>query len=418
MAWFDDAKRMPFMLVARQLGLEIGPDGRSCGPCPVCFRPRRSSEQREKAGQRERRLALSVSTSDHADYVKCFTNGTDGCGFQGSMLDLAAAKLFGVPKWEPKNAEQTARLRAFFGDAGFGVNELAPVKTPRPPPPPARRLQNSELDRFWSRSLVPVGANAAAVQWLSGKGIDPAAIDRLGLAKALPPEPVALPRFARCGGQTWFESGHHLVVQCFECCPDGDVKFVGCHSRAVNGNQDKARWPAGAQGAGLVLLWAPAAFADSAADAQLTMIVEGVPDFLLAAVMYGKDARIIGVFSGSATPDAASHFPPCSKILLAMHDDESGRKYADKWQQTLAGGEHHIRRDPLRNLVARSAIPATVHSASAAGSTHLWTSSTPGAGGDAPSASRRPIKTPPPGTPEHANQNRRPASLPESQSEQ
>jgi hypothetical protein len=76
--------------------------------------------------------------------------------------------------------------------------------------PPAGR----EVDRVWS-GCGSVLQSAEARQWPTAHAIDPALVAAADLARVLPGY-LELDGWARRGRQSWFGSGHRLVVRLWE----------------------------------------------------------------------------------------------------------------------------------------------------------------------------------------------------------
>lgn len=132
--WISEANRSaPCITVARSLGLTIAQDGKSFGPCPFCHRQTRASEQSIKEGRRDRRGPCAVIGGSR---WHCYTNGTDGCGAGGGVVDLVAIVLtHGL--LDPKNDEQCQTVRDYFGaDRDEWVaRSQTPLPQAKPPAP-------------------------------------------------------------------------------------------------------------------------------------------------------------------------------------------------------------------------------------------------------------------------------------------
>ena len=194
---------------------------------------------------------------------------------------------------------------------------------------------------MWRHS-VSVTADAVVGGYLEGRGLNPSGIEWCGdLARALP-EDVPMPPWAQCGGRSWSESDHRLIVPLYG--PGGDMESL--HARCIDSaTQPKGVSPAGHQIGGLVMADGPgqsllrerAWWSDN--DPCRVLVVEGVPDYLVASVSVSEEGpcapAIIGVLSGSWSQAIADRLPDHSVVTVATHDDRAGHRYADTIFQTL-----------------------------------------------------------------------------------
>ena len=367
----DAAKRVPVLEVARALGLAIGHDGRSFGPCPSCGAKVRASD-----GRSDRRGRCRVFKTG-AGWA-CATNGSDGCGATGDGPGLVSWVDCGRPGPEGADVRVVLdwyRARGWLdANAGeglyLGAGALAPMRGadhattngngaqradsgafPALPRPPI-----DEVAALWERCGL-VSEDAAVSAWLRGRtdgAIDPIAVDVLDLARALP-EGLDLPRWAwratRRGWGPWHVRGYRLIVRCFEADGAGGLRLASLHARSIiRGVPDgeKATWPTDYGAAGLVFAWSP----PFGPELPLVEIAEGVPDWLrLACDRRGLSRRpkVWGVTSGGADASLAAAVPEGWTVALRTHADEAGDKYADQWGELLAARGCELRRARVTN---------------------------------------------------------------------
>ncbi len=283
----------------------------------------------------ERTPSCSVKlASDGTIAAHCF-----GCGVGGDVLSLvAAARGLDTRRDFGRVVEIAADLAGGFLD-GYRPPVRRAVPVPRLPPPV------DSVGALWSASK-PVTDDPDLARQLLGRCIDPAIIEDLDLARCLPSS-GALPRWARSGSQTWWESGHRLLFPLWN--PEGSLCSV--HARLVESGQTeraKGLFPASHSAKGLFL-------ADSFSRLLITVgipkwwrrsepptiiIVEGAPDFLTVATHYGtvEDApAVLGVVSGSWSNELAARIPTECRVVVRVHRDEAGGKYRDAICRSLSG---------------------------------------------------------------------------------
>lgn len=335
-SWLADVRSVPVMQVAKALDLTIGKDGKSFA-CPACGREQRSSEQREKQGQRDPRGACAV-VADGQGWI-CYTNGHDGCGAKGDGVQLVAFATTGKP-WSPGDQAATERIREWYDRQGWLTAPPAPAVA-QPPPSEAPRPLREEVADLWDRCL-PVTLDWDVAEWLSMRGLAPERLAELDAVRALPADVTGLPRWAAFRGQPWNRSGHRLIVRAWEPDPDrpGFLRLASLHARNVRKDVapgDKAAWAAAGAGsaAGLVMACGPDPIAEGFGTLHVT-IAEGVPDWLtwLQRPIAMRGA-VLGCWSGSATADLAALVPLGWTSTLRTHRDAAGDKYAARWAELL-----------------------------------------------------------------------------------
>lgn len=371
--WLDAARSVPLLDVAAALGLDVATKygGASFGPCPRC-----GESTRGKGDSRGRCVVLD---RDHkVGRWACHSNESDGCGAWGDAVALVVWTLTGAA-WAKGDKAASATVRQWYADRGWcepwatggprstvapARPRIAPVARPAAALP--QRLPVDEVRDLWRR-CVPVTADPAVSAYLAGRhdgAIDPAMVAALDLARALPADLRDLPRWARFKGQPWTESGHRLIVRCWEADADnaGRLRVAGLHARNVLPGcdpSDKAAWPAGASAAGLLFATGPD---PTAHGLPLVELAEGVPDWLRlaltrAALPKGNRPAVWGVVNGSADPAVAAAVPEGWPVAIRTHADDSGDKYAEQWRQLLAARGCYLQRQRKANVAAAPAQP-------------------------------------------------------------
>ena len=194
---------------------------------------------------------------------------------------------------------------------------------------------------FWGRCMGVLD-DAGVCEWLQGRGLHPATIEDLDLARVVPSG--EFPGWARLRGRSWRESGHRLVVPLHDA--RGDLRSFQARQVEPEGGGPKSVSPCGVEVRGLV-------FADALGRRVLRrgdrhppfdlVLAEGVPDYLSWASRWGCDAgledspAVLSVVAGSWTQDVAERIPSGSRLALRMHGDDAGDCYAATVARTLDG---------------------------------------------------------------------------------
>ena len=268
---------------------------------------------------------------------RCFRDDSH----RGSVIDfLALARGIDTGR-ALEELEQRAGI-----DPAKSVHPLPPP-APKPPPPP-RRPPAGEIAEVWALCRPVLDVAAVADAW-AARGLNVATVEERDLARVVPAR-VVLPAWAAGPGGSWSHGPHRLILPLYD--PTGQM--VSLHARAVRafGALPKGLSPRGFQLGGLV-------FADGLGRQMLEghghdllrraflLIAEGGPDFLSAATQ-SSDAdesapAVLGIISGSWTEEVARRVPDNTRVLLAMHGDDAGEKYATAVQRTL-GDRCQLRR--------------------------------------------------------------------------
>lgn len=270
---------------------------------------------------------------------------------------------------------------------------------PRPVEPPPPRPPAAEVLALWSAALPPTAATPeaeACATWLRSRGLDPAEVARLELARALPPAagevdeealevareraaiageqgtppelaralaleaarraypaallyPMpALPSWAGMGRSSWRDTKHLLVLPAWAAAGELEslrARFV-LPGEPARGAKAIGAAAGDGSGRGLVLANGPAlALLRRRWSGELppVVIAEGEPDFL-AACCRRPELPILGVFSGSWTAEHAARIPDGARVTVWTHNDEAGAHYAACIQESLAGRRVNLAR--------------------------------------------------------------------------
>lgn len=342
MSWIDQVKAWPLSVVAAAIGMHEA--GSAWAPCPAC-----DAEQR---GSSDRRGPVGF-TADEGGW-RCLR-----CDASGDALTLARLHVNGGTAL---SRESWGRVRDWCAERRWcdpcTSGQRQPVRVaprpalpPRKAPEPPRRPPADEVAWLWNDLCRPVTGDPEVSAYLRGRGLDPAAIEDLDLARALPAPPRA-PEWARCGRAVWARSGHRLITPLFGAT--GELESVRARA-VVAGAEKKALAPAGYQVGGLVfacplarLMLAGADLGDGTPAAELVrgvglVVVEGDPDYWSWASRYGagtsleRAPAVVGVESGAWTDAIAARVPDGARVIVRTHLDEGGEKYAQKVAAALAG---------------------------------------------------------------------------------
>lgn len=252
-------------------------------------------------------------------------------------------------------------LERAAGLAGIGPS-LGGYAAPRrrleaPAPEPPRYPPPDELAALW-QATCEVTEHPPAAAALEARGIAPGLVADLCLARALPSDGVALPRWAAKGGRPWPEAGYAMVVPMWgrEEASAGpqSPRLVGRSARAWHLDPSppegtpKRVAPLGMTTAGLLMADPRARSLLSAARPCQLVVVEGEPDFLslaTVAALAGRAWGVLGVVAGSWTTGLAELIPARSVVVVSTHHDAAGDRYAKSIADS-AEGRFEVRRVP------------------------------------------------------------------------
>lgn len=236
---------------------------------------------------------------------------------RGVPQDVAVDEVVdavGLPRREVLTTVASAYRREGGGGRGAAKPRLV-----RPP--------QDEVVGLWEQCL-PVGMDAEAVGALRARGVDPAAVEQLDLARVLPkrlPCPAWL-----CRHGVWLSyGGHRLLFGAYDS--RWQLRSVRCRWVQTGKPRPKTVAPIGVSTKGLVL-------ANAAARAMVpgcgVVVVEGEMDWLEWSIRR-PDLAVIGVVAGAWTNALAQAVPAGCQVAVRVHSDEAGRKYRDAIVATL-----------------------------------------------------------------------------------
>jgi hypothetical protein len=296
------------------------------------------------------------------------------CRAGGDGLDLVATRMF-AGRLRDLASENVQDIRDWYAAHGWCSAGMASKSTPAPASAPATttapqsppdlqivRPPAGEVAELWD-ACGDVYDDGEVSAWLAYRGLDPAKVSDLNLARALPPA-GSLPAWARCAGRPW-SAGWRGIFPVYDAtgalaslrarwcrllargeAPAGQLdrppeEFPGVKSAAAAAGPGSASGLVLADGLLRQLLrtgerpeWWPEA------TPLRIVVVEGEPDFLTWAARHGDAAEtapaVLGLWSGAWTSALAARIPTGSRILLRTDLDASGHQYATTVARDLA----------------------------------------------------------------------------------
>ena len=218
--------------------------------------------------------------------------------------------------------------------------------------PPKNYPPQDQVEQLWDAAssilVVP-----DALSWLmrppmvGGRGFRRATVNRIAdtdLARALPPG-IALPDWARSRWGSWLESKHLVIVPLYDEC--GVFRSLRARRVIAHTKSPKTLATSSFTCSGLVFAdhfarqviesgKAPEWMADRTLE---ILIAEGDPDYLVRASRWAENEHspaVIGIFSGSWSPELAARVPTAARVFIETHDDETGDKFAKEIHASLA----------------------------------------------------------------------------------
>ncbi len=286
----------------------------------------------------ERNPSCSVTKGpDGTVRVKCFACELAGDGFH---LVAAVHQLDCTRDWVEVMA-LTAEALGLCEIADEVRNGREPSGERKPPPEPTpepEKVYPPELEvlRLWGDAGF-VNEDREASACLVARKIDPDIVTVKDLARVIRKD-QALPRWARYRGKdeearTWIETGHRLLLPVYD--HQGQHRSVRAW-RVRNGASPKRLPPSGHKQQGLVLANREAVRMLQGEHAPVRLVVsEGEPDWTCWAVRYS--GPVVGIGSGSWTPEFAAKVPLGSQVLVRTDVDDAGDKYARQVIESLKG---------------------------------------------------------------------------------
>ena len=350
--WVDLMTRAFDLEVAEALGRKTTPpkhaSGGSIHGCPACGATIRHTKT--EGDSRHPRGALGVRKNGRG--WRCFQ-----CDASGSGIDLVAYDLHGR-RYRDLRDDERAAVREWccrwLRIDGTNSNSIKPkvrplAELPRAPiDPPPTYPPIAEVADLWDRS-DRVDTDTATREYLRGRGLNPQHIADLDLARALP-ESGRIPKWA----EPWRISGHKLLCPLFDVQADARSMLARSLDR---GAQRKSLAPTGYARSGLSLMCPfaryvvrTAALPDwwPATTPLIAMVVEGEIDMLTASTEWSDSAElapcVLGIVSGSWTPELAARVPDGIVLQIGTHADEQGERYARAILETVRGRRIEVRR--------------------------------------------------------------------------
>ncbi len=272
----------------------------------------------------DRTPSCSVQTKDGVLLWKCH-----GCDADGDVFSLVQA-VHGIGFAEAK--AECARM------AGVSVDDFRPTNYNNKPTIAAKVEEErtwpslSEVDALWG-SCVALDAFSEVGSWLHSRGLDADRIAGQDIGRELC-EAVTVPRWASFRGESWFKTGHRLIVPMFD--EIGVMRSVrGC--RVIDGDSPKRLPPGGHKASGLVMACELGrAMLRGTFQPKQIVISEGEPDFFTLATMTGVAATArIGIVNGSWNKAISDRIPNGAKVCIRTDNDRTGDRYADEITTTL-----------------------------------------------------------------------------------
>lgn len=262
---------------------------------------------------------------DHTVRVRCFA-----CDWTADALGLVAA-VYGLSTRGDGFREvlvEAARLAGREDIADEIAGDKPRADRPRvqaPPPAPEPTYPPTDTVRALWNACVPVTDDAEVSGWLvCERRIDPELVAGRGLARTLPTD-VEVPPWATYRRQPWNRTGHRLIFPMFDAT--GRCRSVRA-CRVTAGETPKRLPPAAHKAAELVMANRPAfGMLLGRARPRTLIVVEGEPDFLVAATRYPDAA--VGIVSGSWTSSFAARVPTGCRVAIWTDPDAAGDRYAE-----------------------------------------------------------------------------------------
>ncbi len=343
--WIDAIGREHVLEVAHALGLEVqkprGASGGSCA-CPACGAARRHPSRQD------RRLAIGVRREGGG--WRCYE-----CDASGDQLHLVAIALEGR-RFDECSVEQKTRVRTWvmewlrIGTSPSSTPARPRLEIPAGDAPPEYPPEDAVLT-FWEKCVSPA-ADERVARWLEHDRRLP--LQRIAgqeLVGALPynapcPPWAAKPETDTRPAVPWSQTAYRALFRLFDDRGRARnllARYVGTptHERTP-----KSRAACGYQRRGLVLADARGREMLEGSllvtEALRVVIAEGEMDMLAFAAgrarsgaSSGELVAVLGIVSGSWTPELAARIPDGATVLIATHLDKDGEKYAARITETL-----------------------------------------------------------------------------------
>lgn len=337
--WFAQVKAWSVAEVAARFGLPVHRQGADVSfPCPACGKVRRHTKGADK-----RNAAKVVGEGGW---------WCEPCEARGDAVSLAAARVVGSLK--PATADGWREVRrecAALGlcDADPADPTKATARKYEPPPLELRaeaapqRAPAAEVAALWAaaESLEAVPGWDEGGSWcgearafLVARGLSPARLAALGVARILPPmERHAWPAW---WPGSWSRSWR-VVAPLY--APGGEL--VGIQGRAVDGAELKTMNPKGASIRGAFFADAGGLEVLRGGSGRVVVLVEGLTDFLSAAQLVGElelgeRPAVLGLVAGSAQALVSARLN-VTRLNVLTDNDDTGERYFREVVKALPG---------------------------------------------------------------------------------
>lgn len=264
----------------------------------------------------------------HVDGWKCH-----GCGAGGGVFALWAAFAgLDVKRDFRRIVSDVASWARLDGGAPLPPRPVAPPPAPRPAYTPPEKRETDRAARIWEQAERMAPELDA---WCERRGLDAELVALFNLARLARPADVA---------PGWCSEGRRVVAPVY----DARGVLVSLKGRRIDGGgDDRKELPLYGHGLSARAFACPLARRMLAGDVEGldavatagVLIVEGFPDYLTAATVWGDatDApAVLGVWSGSLdTGDLLTRIPDGARVTVVPHND-AGTAYMRTAVQNLA----------------------------------------------------------------------------------
>ena len=274
--------------------------------------------------------------------IKCFSCGFAGDALAGIAIAHGLSTSTDFREILAIGAELSGNLGLADEIRGESTSETinarprlaSPAVSTKPAPQYPDRL---ELGALW-KSCGDPASDGEVVRMLMQRRIDFEAISELRLARLITPN-TKLPNWARYRGPkrttsaSWRDTGHRLLLPAWD--HRGQMRSVRAW-RVIESEDPKRLPPSGRRSNELVQANRMAVLMlRSRVIPKTVFLVEGEPDFAIAATRFGKDDAVIGIGCGAWTDNFAKAIHPKTEVIVATHADRAGDKYADQIIESL-----------------------------------------------------------------------------------
>lgn len=277
----------------------------------------------------ERTPSCSVSLGESKTLrVHCF-----GCQWGGDVFHLVS-EVEQIPLSSfVELMQRTAELGGLFRIADELRTGEIPADRPKPKPlappdPPLPHMPIAEVRAVWERATSARDDRATSA-YLVRRVLDPEIVTARSLARVLA---APVPPWAIYGRRSWLETGHRLIFRVFDAW--GNAK--GIRGSCVEKNDTPKRLPAKGYRAAELVLANRAAWAMLRGDAPpKILIAEGETDWLTLATVQPEEVPVLGIGSGSWSPNFAAAIPRNADVYIYTDPDPAGDRYAQNIIESL-----------------------------------------------------------------------------------